>query len=144
MEVGMWESPANPVVLSLSPFCSSRLDKQSILLHNVITSMLQCVYPTLECLTLFLVRNTFNENVFLNIWGINAGLWKREQVLWLCKLMSGPVFNSLVFHLAFSDQSTGLLDPNQGLIIGKSLFDLFLGIKQLPVKLIFLFLVVKK
>lgn len=58
--------------------------------------------------------------------------------------MSGPVFNSLVFHLAFSDQSTGLLDPNQGLIIGKSLFDLFLGIKQLPVKLIFLFLVVKK
>lgn len=37
------------------------------------------------------------------------------------KLMSRPACSSLIFHLPYSDRSIGLLDPNQGLTVGKSL-----------------------
>jgi len=61
------------------------------------------------------------------------------------KLMSRPACSSsLIFHLPYSDKSIGLLNPNQGLIIGRSLFELFQGIKLLLVKLIFLLLLVKE
>lgn len=41
------------------------------------------------------------------------------------RVMARPVCNSLIFCLPYSDQSIGLLDPNQGLIVGKSYLNSF-------------------
>lgn len=41
------------------------------------------------------------------------------------RVMARPVCNSLIFCLPYSDQSIRLLDPNQGLIVGKSYLNSF-------------------
>lgn len=59
------------------------------------------------------------------------------------KLMLRPACSGLTLRIPGWDQSMRLQDPGQRFIMGKFLFKLSQGIKVLPAKLIFLFLVIK-